>query len=247
MGTTVTRRWISVLLILIVWIPLFTAGCSGRKVGTSVQDQTIAAGHPKTAERPKTESERVMVPDTAPQPSAPPRGPLAPPAREEAPVPAVPEEKPTEAKILEELRRSEPEMAVAERPFVGKEEAEAVVTPPPDVVSPIELADVFFDFDDFTIRSDAKMILDANAQLLSTYADGTVVIEGHCDERGSADYNLVLGERRAQAVKRYLQKHGVQASRMRVITYGKERPFCTLHTDECYQKNRRAHFVFGRE
>jgi peptidoglycan-associated lipoprotein len=244
MGVTCSH-WVArtLVLFLITGTVTFMSGCSGRRVGTSVQDQTVAAGHPAKAERAKPES--IITPPPAPA------TPAVPPVPQEEPLaPAhdpTPDEPPTEAKILDELRRSEPEVATAEPPLAGREEAETVATPPPPVVSSIELADVFFDFDDFSIRRDAKPMLEANAQLITDHAGGMVIIEGHCDERGSADYNLVLGERRAQAVKRYLQKRGIQPSRLQVITYGKERPFCMEHTEECYQKNRRAHFEYRQE
>jgi peptidoglycan-associated lipoprotein len=160
---------------------------------------------------------------------------------------AAPEAIPPPAFPVPAPRSREPEAATASPLVAGKEEAETVVTPAVVEVPSIELADIFFDFDRFTIRSDAESILEANAQLLSVHVDGKVVIEGHCDERGSADYNLVLGERRAQAAKRYLQEQGVEGSRMQVVTYGKERPVCIQHKDDCWQKNRRAHFVFTRE
>jgi peptidoglycan-associated lipoprotein len=235
-----TRHWIVRLLIpsvIIMSVPL-TVGCSGKRVGASVQDQTVVVGHPRNVEPPKPE----------PSLTTPPSAPMVPPAGQDSPAPEpVPDEPPVEAKILEELRRSEPEVATAEPPLIGRKEAETVVPPSSPVMSSVELADVFFDFDDFSIRSDAKLILEANAQLMADHADGVVIIEGHCDQRGSAEYNLVLGERRALAAKRYLQRHGVQASRMQVITYGKERPLCTQHTEDCYQRNRRAHFVFKQE
>ncbi len=69
------------------------------------------------------------------------------------------------------------------------------------------------------------------------------LIEGHCDERGTAEYNLALGDRRANAAREYLAALGVDASRVRTVSYGKERPFCTASTEECYQQNRRAHFL----
>ncbi|MGH7232793.1 MAG: peptidoglycan-associated lipoprotein Pal [Nitrospiraceae bacterium] len=232
------------LWILIVAAPVLVTGCSGRKVGTSVQDQTVVAGHPKPTERAKAGSGGTVEPHGS-QPPVPSQAaaPSAPPVLREAPG-SVQEEKPAEATIDDDLRPGVPDAATAEPQFSVKEEAETVVTPEPDLAPSIELADVYFDFDEFSIRSDGKIILEANAQLLAAHADGTVIIEGHCDERGSADYNLVLGERRAQAVKRYLQKRGVPSSRIQVMTYGKERPFCMERTDECYQKNRRAHFEF---
>ena len=104
------------------------------------------------------------------------------------------------------------------------------------------LKDVFFDFDKYDIRAgDAKM-LDANAAWLKTN-NNLVLIEGHCDERGTNEYNLALGERRAKATMNYLVGQGVQASRITIISYGKERPTCTEHSEACWAKNRRAHFL----
>ena len=101
----------------------------------------------------------------------------------------------------------------------------------------------FFDFDKYDIRpSDAK-ILDANAAWLKSNAEHLVLIEGHCDERGTNEYNLALGERRAKSTMNYLVSQGIQASRITIISYGEERPVCTEKTEECWAKNRRAHFL----
>jgi len=106
------------------------------------------------------------------------------------------------------------------------------------------LGHVYFDFDQYGIRDDAVSTLQENAQLLSAqYQDSSVLIEGHCDERGTTDYNLVLGERRAQAVKDYLVNLGVSSSRIQIVSYGKERPSCTGSEESCYQENRRGHVV----
>ena len=106
-----------------------------------------------------------------------------------------------------------------------------------------ELKDVFFDFDKYDIRpSDAK-VLDSNATWLKSNANHLVLIEGHCDERGTNEYNLALGERRAKSTMNYLVSQGVQASRITIISYGEERPVCTEKTEECWAKNRRAHFL----
>jgi peptidoglycan-associated lipoprotein len=86
--------------------------------------------------------------------------------------------------------------------------------------------------------------LERNARILKSDLNGlSIVIEGHCDEIGTAAYNLVLGEKRAQSAKRYLVDLGIEASRMQIISYGKERPICTEHSPDCWQKNRRVHFV----
>jgi len=102
---------------------------------------------------------------------------------------------------------------------------------------------VFFDFDSYTLRDDGRSALDQNAKLLRDNPSLAITIEGHCDERGTAEYNQALGERRAQAARDYLAAAGIAASRMQVISYGKERPFDPGHDEAAWQKNRRAHFV----
>ena len=104
------------------------------------------------------------------------------------------------------------------------------------------LKDVFFDFDKYDIRQSDAKVLDTNATWLKTN-DNLVLIVGHCDERGTNEYNLALGERRAKATMNYLVGQGVQANRITIISYGKERPTCTEHSEACWAKNRRAHFL----
>jgi len=105
------------------------------------------------------------------------------------------------------------------------------------------LGDVFFDYDRFQIRKDAMPVLEANAGWLRANGSKTVLIEGHCDERGTVAYNLVLGEKRARAAKQYLQDLGVPTSQLQITSYGEARPFCKQQNEDCYQQNRRAHFV----
>jgi peptidoglycan-associated lipoprotein len=109
-----------------------------------------------------------------------------------------------------------------------------------------DLADAFYDYDKSDIREDARNQLTKNADTLKAifaeYSTGTVTIEGHCDERGSAEYNLGLGDRRSTAAKDFLVQLGVPADRLKTISYGKERPQCTESNEACWQKNRRAHF-----
>jgi peptidoglycan-associated lipoprotein len=106
-----------------------------------------------------------------------------------------------------------------------------------------ELGDVFFDFDRFQIRRDAMQMLDSNAGWLRANGNTNVLIEGHCDERGTIAYNLVLGEKRARATKKYLQDLGVPPSQLQITSYGETKPFCRQQNEDCYQQNRRAHFV----
>ena len=109
---------------------------------------------------------------------------------------------------------------------------------------PWTLEDVFFDFDQMVIRKDAIPLLEQNAKvLLKRYPNREVLIQGHCDERGTEAYNFILGERRASAVKDYLVNLGVSDSRLRVLSLGKNQPFCLQRTIPCLRLNRRAHFV----
>jgi peptidoglycan-associated lipoprotein len=105
------------------------------------------------------------------------------------------------------------------------------------------LKDVYFDFDRYDIRPGDAQVLDGNATWLKSNANNLVLIEGHCDERGTNEYNLALGERRAKSTMNYLVSQGIQANRITIISYGKERPVCNEKTEACWQKNRRAHFL----
>jgi peptidoglycan-associated lipoprotein len=106
-----------------------------------------------------------------------------------------------------------------------------------------ELKPIYFDFDKYDIRPADAKILDANAQWLKSNDNQRVLIEGHCDERGTNEYNLALGERRAKSTMNYLVSQGVQASRITIISYGEERPVCSQKNEECWSKNRRAQFL----
>ncbi|MBM3765630.1 MAG: OmpA family protein [Acidobacteria bacterium] len=109
------------------------------------------------------------------------------------------------------------------------------------------LKDVYFDFDKSELREDSRSQLTQNADHLKSlfrdYPSGTATLEGHADERGSAEYNLGLGDRRAIAAKEFLTQLGVSADRLRTLSYGKERPQCTDNNEGCWQKNRRVHFT----
>jgi peptidoglycan-associated lipoprotein len=140
----------------------------------------------------------------------------------------------------------------------GTQEATARVTvtpppaPPPQPSATDEelfsrnVKDVFFDYDKYDIRPDQQAALQADAQFLSQHPTMHFTIEGHCDERGSTEYNLALGDNRANAVKNALVQAGVSADRIRTISYGKEKPFCTESNEQCWQQNRRGHFVYQR-
>ena len=119
----------------------------------------------------------------------------------------------------------------------------APAPPPPAPPAPPPLKDVFFDFDRSAIRDEQKAALNDNAGWLKANSGAKIILEGHCDERGTAEYNLALGERRAKAVKDYLVGVGIAADRISTISYGKERPFVLGHDESAWKWNRRAHFV----
>jgi len=142
--------------------------------------------------------------------------PPAPPEPVVEPVPVPPEpltEEDLSAKDLDELNRESP------------------------------LNPAFFRFDSSEIDDAARGVLDADADVLKRYPTWVITIEGHCDERGTAEYNLALGERRAAAARAYLVQVGIPAERLRTVSYGKEFPFDPAHTEDAWAKNRRAHFV----
>jgi peptidoglycan-associated lipoprotein len=137
-----------------------------------------------------------------------------------------------------------------------------VVLPPPIPTSPpvapvslqdrlaAELSDAYFDYDKSAIREDAHAVLARDAEalglILADFPDAVVVLEGHCDERGSAEYNLGLGGQRVASAIAYLAALGVQTDRLQTISYGKEKPQCMESTEACWQENRRVHFAAGR-
>jgi peptidoglycan-associated lipoprotein len=142
----------------------------------------------------------------------------------------------------------------------GTQEATARLTvtaapapPPPPTPSVTDqdlfsqnIKDVYFDYDKADIRGDQQASIQADAQFLSQHSNVSFTIEGHCDERGSTEYNLALGDQRASAVKNALTAAGVNASRIKTISYGKEKPFCTESNEACWQQNRRGHLVYQK-
>ena len=141
----------------------------------------------------------------------------------------------------------------------GNQDATARVTvtqpPPPPPPQPTEtdeeafnknVKDIFFDYDKYDVRASDQAALQQDASFLQQHPNITFTIEGHCDERGSTEYNLALGDNRASSVKNALVQAGINADRIKTISYGKEKPFCTESNEQCWQQNRRAHFVFGK-
>jgi peptidoglycan-associated lipoprotein len=142
----------------------------------------------------------------------------------------------------------------------GTQEATArlTVTPPPPPPPPSvptvtdedlfnqNIKDIYFDYDKSDLRGDQQASIQADVAFLTQHPNVNFTIEGHCDERGSTEYNLALGDQRASAVKNQLVTAGINASRIKTISYGKEKPFCTESNEACWQQNRRGHFVYQK-
>jgi len=163
--------------------------------------------------KPPTAAPPVTPPAEAPR-TAPSTPPAPPPPPREAPAPRVPTEEEVFASTsLTDLNNQKP------------------------------LADAYFDLDSQTIRDDAKPVLQKNADWMKKWSSTKVQVEGHGDSRGSAEYNLALGERRASAVRDYLVNLGIGGDRIQVVSKGKEAPVCAESNESCWQQNRRGHFV----
>ncbi len=129
--------------------------------------------------------------------------------------------------------------------------APAAPAPPPSNLGDAQLfqqnmKDVFFDYDSYDVTGQYTAVLQQDARFLQQHPNMTFTIEGHCDERGSTEYNLALGDNRALAAKNALISMGIAASRIKTISYGKEKPFCSESTEACWAQNRRAHFVYAQ-
>ncbi|HSS96647.1 MAG TPA: peptidoglycan-associated lipoprotein Pal [Terriglobales bacterium] len=141
----------------------------------------------------------------------------------------------------------------------GTQEATARVTvnapPPPPPPQPTaseeqlfaqQVKDIYFNYDASDVRGDQQSALQGDIQFLQQHAGVKITIEGHCDERGSTDYNIALGDSRANAVKAALTAGGISADRIQTLSLGKEKPFCSESNEQCWQQNRRGHFVYQK-
>jgi peptidoglycan-associated lipoprotein len=163
-----------------------------------------------------------VPPPPAPAPPPPPAVPAAPPAPPPPPAPApAPPSTPRALTEEEVFSRKSVDQLNSERP----------------------LTDAYFDYDKSDLREDGRASLQKDAEYLKKWSSVVVSVEGHCDSRGSSEYNLALGSRRATAVKDYLVSLGVAANRITVVSKGKEQPFCGDESESCWQQNRRGHFI----
>ena len=132
------------------------------------------------------------------------------------------------------------------RVTVNAASASAAPSPSDEDLFSRNVKDVFFDYDKYTIRPDEAPTVQNNEAFLAQHPSIKVLVEGHCDDRGSEEYNIALGASRAESVKRALVQEGVPADRIRTVSYGKEKPFCTQDNEQCWQQNRVDHFAFDR-
>lgn len=144
------------------------------------------------------------------------------------------EEGALEEEVVEEANIAREEEPVSEEGLSPEEMAKSI------------FQDVLFDYDKYNIRPEARPILDAVSSFLNENYAVNIIIEGHCDERGTNEYNLALGEKRAKSTKDYLVSLGVSPDRVIIVTYGEEKPLCTEKNEDCWQQNRRAHFVVSQ-
>jgi peptidoglycan-associated lipoprotein len=162
-----------------------------------------------------------------------------------APPPPPPPAERSQTQTQERARQTARESTPAERPAAQVTSQNKSTKAFEDYLN--KLLDVYFDYDKADLRSDAQTALNSDSSELRGYLkefpNAKFVVEGSCDERGSAEYNLALGERRAAAAKEFLTQIGVPSERLSTISYGKERQVCTDHTEDCWQKNRRAHLT----
>jgi peptidoglycan-associated lipoprotein len=149
--------------------------------------------------------------------------------------------------VQQEVKVEQPAPPAPAAPEKPKEEAK-VETPAPvpsleDAMKAFEDKNIYFDFDKYSLQSEAKDVLKQKAEFLKTHSNITIQIEGHCDERGTTEYNLALGERRAKVAQDYMVSLGVAKERISTISYGEEKPVDPGHNEEAWSKNRRDHFV----
>ena len=217
------------------------SGSGGGETGGSPFEKQDSGSMPSSG------SSGSMAPgSSSASPSAPPSEPAPLSPEPSAPIPSLSTIDPgpsastgkgADEQVPNEIMVAKTEPADAARRRVEEMQQEQIAT------AAAGLEDVFFGFDNWQISNEGKQVLMMDAEWLKTNSGKNVVIEGHCDERGTGAYNLVLGEKRAKAVQKYLIELGVSPERLKVVSYGKERPFCKDHDETCYQQNRRGHIV----
>lgn len=147
------------------------------------------------------------------------------------------------AKADDDAARRAKEQADREAALKAQAARDAAAKRNAAALADLNIQNIYFDFDKSSIRPDAREILKANTEIFTKNSAAAIVIEGYCDERGTAEYNMALGERRAQETKKYLTNLGINASRMETISYGEEKPADAGHDEAAWAMNRRAQFL----
>jgi peptidoglycan-associated lipoprotein len=238
-GELIMRRNVSLVILVLFLAFVFICGCagSGKTVLQEEQEKAAAKEAAVAAEAKSAAGESSLNEDEAAKRRAEQEQ-----AEREAGLKAEAErEAALKAQTAQEAAAGTSEVKAAQK-ATGKatEKAAAVVVPSKELY---ELADIHFDFDKFNLVDEARGILKKHAEWLNKNNDVAVVVEGHCDERGTSEYNLALGERRASAAAKYLIDMGVDSKRIKTVSYGEEKPLDPGHNEEAWAKNRRAHFV----
>lgn len=218
------KKKLSLAIMSMILAFVFVAGCAKKTVlkeeTATVKESSAAVEAAKPAEKAAAESAAAAE---------------AARAAEKAALVKKADDAKKSAVALEEAKGAEAAAAADQK---SREKAAAM--PAKDLY---ELADIYFDYDKFSLRDEARGILNKHADWLNRNKDVILAVEGHCDERGTAEYNLALGERRANAAAKFLIDNGVDAKRIKTISYGEELPLDPGHSEESWAKNRRAHFV----
>ncbi len=222
------RRFVLVAVALLT-VVFFLSGCAKKTV---LQEEKAVAPAPAKVEK----APSAVTPEEKAAKAARKKA-----VKEEAPAPVVKEEAPAPApkeEVVKKTKKAKEAEAPAKVEKAKKAAPEAVTAK--DLY---EFADVHFDFDKFNLTDEARATLDKHAAWLNKNRNVNITIEGHCDERGTAEYNLALGQRRADAAAKYLTDMGVEQSMIKTISYGEERPQDSGHNEDAWAKNRRAHVI----
>jgi peptidoglycan-associated lipoprotein len=211
---------------LAVALPAVALAVSCAKRPTSIEPTVRVAAPPPAVVPAKPDP-----PMRVPTPDATPEGPRITPL----PLPESSRSEPAPVSPATPPAASAPALSGSQRPA------------PSEFAEVRELQDIFFDFDRYAIRPDAERTLSQNIEWMQSNPNALILIEGHCDERGTSEYNLALGERRAHATRNFLVSRGIRADRVTLVSYGKERPVCGEQNENCWARNRRAHFLAKRQ
>jgi peptidoglycan-associated lipoprotein len=206
------------ILVIIFCMGWFVSGCPKKSAVSDIP--TVTEAEKSAAEKARIEAEK-----------------------EKARIEAERKERETKEKELSKPKEDEAKKAQAQKEFEKRMEPKKTPGIEGQIFESSLLKDIRFDFDKYDIRPQDAAVLKENAALLAKAPSVKIQIEGHCDERGTIEYNLALGERRANSAKRYLVSLGIPESRVSTISYGKERPLDPAHTEDAWAKNRRAHFI----